>query len=343
THLPWYWRAASIVVLLAIAWLLLIVVVALGADYIAPYSFTALDLKARLGVPVFMGGTWPHPLGTDELGRDVLSRLIVSVRMSLLIALFGTMIAASFGTTMGFIAAHFRGRIEALVLVLIDFQAGMPFMIIALSVLAFFGNSLPLFVALMGLYGWERYARIARGLTLAANEQTRKAWPFEFTASYTVELAPDSLLMQLEITNGAAEPMEFTSALHTYFASPDYRQGTLTGLAGLTYWDNGTPWQERQTQNTDALQIADALDRVYFQAHRPLTWQDQARRLEITAEGFADAVVWNPGITGAKALSDMADEEYVQMLCVEAANVAVPIRLEPGAIWRGSQRIQFIG
>ncbi|HMW50304.1 MAG TPA: D-hexose-6-phosphate mutarotase [Cellvibrionaceae bacterium] len=179
--------------------------------------------------------------------------------------------------------------------------------------------------------------------TLAANEQTRKAWPFEFTASYTVELAPDSLLMQLEITNGAAEPMEFTSALHTYFASPDYRQGTLTGLAGLTYWDNGTPWQERQTQNTDALQIADALDRVYFQAHRPLTWQDQARRLEITAEGFADAVVWNPGITGAKALSDMADEEYVQMLCVEAANVAVPIRLEPGAIWRGSQRIQFIG
>lgn len=180
----------------------------------------------------------------------------------------------------------------------------------------------------------------AAHFTLTANEQTLKAWPFEFTAGYTVELAPGSLLMQLEITNGAAEAMEFTSALHTYLASPDYRQGSLTGLAGLHYWDNGTPWSERQLQGSDELRIADALDRVYFQAHRPLTWQDQARRLDITATGFADTVVWNPGIAGAKALSDMADEEYVQMLCVEAANVATPIRLEPGAIWRGSQRIQ---
>ena len=158
-------------VALAIAWLVLVLVGAIGADVLAPYSFTALDLKARLGPPVFMGGTWRHLLGTDELGRDVLSRLITSVRMSLLIALFGTMIAATVGTTLGFLAAHFRGRVEALVLVLIDFQAGMPFMIIALSVLAFFGNNLMLFIALMGLYAWERYARIARGLTLAANEQ----------------------------------------------------------------------------------------------------------------------------------------------------------------------------
>lgn len=179
--------------------------------------------------------------------------------------------------------------------------------------------------------------------TLAANEQTLKAWPFEFYARYSVELLPGGLLMQLEITNEAAAAFEFTSALHTYFASPDYRQGSLTGLAGLAYWDNGTPWQERQQQGPDELRIIDALDRVYFQAARPLTWQDQARSLTITAEGFADAVVWNPGIAGAQALSDMADEEYVQMLCVEAANVAVPTRLEPGASWRGSQRIQLIG
>jgi peptide/nickel transport system permease protein len=158
-------------VMVAVLWLSLMLIVAVGADLLAPYSFTALDLKARLGAPVFMGGTWRHPLGTDELGRDVLSRLIMSVRMSLLIALFGTMIAAALGTILGFLAAHFRGRVEALVLVLIDFQAGMPFMIIALSVLAFFGNNLVLFVTLMGLHAWERYARIARGLTLAANEQ----------------------------------------------------------------------------------------------------------------------------------------------------------------------------
>lgn len=158
-------------VTLALAWLVLILTTALLADWITPYSYTALDLKARLAPPIGMGGGWAHPLGTDELGRDVLSRLIMSVRMSLLIALFGTLIATTLGTTLGFLAAHFRGRIEQLVLVAIDFQASMPFMIIALSVLAFFGNSLPLFIALMGFHSWERYARIARGLTLAANEQ----------------------------------------------------------------------------------------------------------------------------------------------------------------------------
>jgi peptide/nickel transport system permease protein len=121
--------------------------------------------------PVGFGGTLRHCLGTDELGRDVLSRLIESIRISLLIAFGATTIAAVFGTTMGFLAAHFRGGVEQAVLVLIDFQASMPFLIVALAVLAFFGNSLGLFVALMGLYGWERHARIARGLAIAANAQ----------------------------------------------------------------------------------------------------------------------------------------------------------------------------
>ena len=153
---------------LGIAWIALMIVVAAGADVLTPYSITAFDLKARLHEPLQSLG---HPLGTDELGRDVLSRLIVSIRMSLLIALFGTLIAATLGTALGFLAAHFRGRVEQLILVAIDFQASMPFMIIALSVLAFFGNSLPLFIGLMGFHSWERYARIARGLTLAANAQ----------------------------------------------------------------------------------------------------------------------------------------------------------------------------
>lgn len=157
--------------LLALIWIGLMLMVALGADALTPYSFTAFDLKARLLPPLGMGGAVEHALGTDELGRDVLSRLIMSIRMSLLIAFFGTLIAATMGTMLGILAAHFRGRLETVVLVLIDFQASMPFMIIALSVLAFFGNSLMLFVVLMGFHSWERYARIARGLTLSANEQ----------------------------------------------------------------------------------------------------------------------------------------------------------------------------
>jgi len=105
------------------------------------------------------------------LGRDVLSRLVVSVRISLLIAFGATAMAAVLGTLLGFLAAQFRGWVEQAVLVLVDFQAALPFLILALAVLAFFGNSLPLFVCLMGLYGWERHARIARGLAIQADAQ----------------------------------------------------------------------------------------------------------------------------------------------------------------------------
>ena len=161
----------SVGVGLALLWLAIVIVIALGADLLRPYSITAMDLKARLTPPVLFGGDFAHPLGTDELGRDVFSRLMLSIRMSLLIALFGTLIAATLGTALGFLAAHFRRGVESVILMAIDFQASMPFMIIALSVLAFFGNSLTLFIGLMGFHSWERYARIARGLTLAANEQ----------------------------------------------------------------------------------------------------------------------------------------------------------------------------
>lgn len=154
-------------VIASVLWIGIIVLVALLANQIAPYQYTALDLPNRLASPFHP----QHLLGTDELGRDVLSRLIFSVRISVLVALGATLISASFGTTMGFAAAHFRGRVEQFILMLADFQAAMPFLILSLSVLAFFGNTLPLFIGLMGLYGWERYARIARGLAIVASAQ----------------------------------------------------------------------------------------------------------------------------------------------------------------------------
>ena len=152
-------------------WVAAILLVAMFADVLRPYGITQLDLRNRLSPPMFFGGTAAHPLGTDELGRDVLSRLIESIRISLLIAFGATAMAAVLGTTLGFLAAQFRGWVEQAVLMLVDVQAALPFLILALAVLAFFGNSLPLFVCLMGLYGWERHARIARGLALSADAQ----------------------------------------------------------------------------------------------------------------------------------------------------------------------------
>ena len=156
---------------LSLLWLLGVGLTAAFADLLAPYDYTAMDLRARLQPPLLFGGEAAHPLGTDQLGRDLLSRLIVSIRMSLLVALAGTIIGAVLGTAIGFAAAHFRRWVDDLLMVLVDFQAAMPFMLLALTVLAFFGNSLTLFVAVMGLYGWERYARLTRGLALAARNQ----------------------------------------------------------------------------------------------------------------------------------------------------------------------------
>jgi peptide/nickel transport system permease protein len=156
-------------VIIAALWLLFMVFVAVSAPLISPYEYTSIDLRARLQAPAWMeGGEWKHVFGTDDLGRDVLSRLIFSIRLSLLVAFLGTVIGAILGTTLGFLAAHFRGWVDDVVMAAIDFQAALPFFIIALALLAFLGNSLTLFIILMGIYGWERYARLTRGLALSA-------------------------------------------------------------------------------------------------------------------------------------------------------------------------------
>jgi peptide/nickel transport system permease protein len=160
-----------LIVVAALAWLVAMVVVALAADSLAPYSYTTPDLRGRLLPPAMFGGSARHWLGTDELGRDVLSRLISSIRMSILVALVATFLSAAIGVVAGFVAAHFRGLVDDVVMGLADMQASLPFLIIALAVLAFFGTGIVLFVCLMAFSGWERYARITRGLAIAAGEQ----------------------------------------------------------------------------------------------------------------------------------------------------------------------------
>ncbi|WP_192937301.1 ABC transporter permease [Sinorhizobium meliloti] len=160
-------RKAPLPIIASIMWIGFMLLTALSADLIAPYQYAALDLSNRLAPP-FGPGHW---LGTDELGRDILSRLIFSIRISLLVAFGATLLSACLGTMLGFIAARFRGAVEQFILMLADFQAAIPFLILSLSVLAFFGNALPLFIGLMGLYGWERYTRIARGLAISASAQ----------------------------------------------------------------------------------------------------------------------------------------------------------------------------
>lgn len=155
------------VIALCVGWLAAMILVAVFADALAPMYYTTQDLAARFRPPVFMGGTSDHLLGTDHLGRDVLSRIIYALRTSILIAVLGTLLGAVMGTFIGLLAGRFRGIIDVLAMMLTDVQTALPSLFIAIAFLAFFGNNIVLFIVLVSLEGWERYARLARGLVLS--------------------------------------------------------------------------------------------------------------------------------------------------------------------------------
>lgn len=200
-------RLPSISVLVASAVLVLVVAVAVVGNVFTDYAVTDQDLLNRLAPPAFLGGPAEYPLGTDRIGRDMVARLVAGLRMSLSVALAGTLIGAVFGTAIGFVAAHFRGLVEEGLMMLVDFQASLPFILIALTLLAFFGNSLTLFIILMGLFGWETYARLARGIVLSAASQPYAkavvalgANPMRLYLRHVLPNVASALIVQLTLT-----------------------------------------------------------------------------------------------------------------------------------------------
>ncbi len=163
-------RSMSPVVKLSAGFLVLVVLVAILADWLAPIHYTTQNLLARLKPPLTQSGGTTYWLGTDQLGRDILSRMIYAVRTSILIAVMGTLIGAVFGTLLGFIAARMRGVVDQSIMMLVDAQAAIPALFLALTMLAFFGNTIVLFVILVSIDGWDRYTRLARGLVASEQE-----------------------------------------------------------------------------------------------------------------------------------------------------------------------------
>ncbi|WP_172294765.1 ABC transporter permease [Pseudoruegeria sp. HB172150] len=194
-------------VIIAATVLGVIIFIAIIGNVFTPYGVTEQNLLARLKPPAFLGGPEEYPLGTDRIGRDMVARLVAGLRMSLLVALAGTAIGAIFGTTIGFIAAHFRGAVEEILMMIVDFQASLPFILIALTLLAFFGNSMTLFIILMGLFGWETYARLARGVVLSAAAQPYAkavvalgARPIRLYTKHILPNVASALIVQLTLT-----------------------------------------------------------------------------------------------------------------------------------------------
>ncbi len=149
-----------------------LLVSAVFAGPLAPHDIAQVNLLGRYQPPVFMGGTWEHPLGTDNLGRDMLSLVLRGIQVSITIAAIGTIGGAILGTTLGFLAAWVGGWLDNAIGVLIDFQGTIPNLILALALLAALPQAdFMLFVLIMIVYGWERYARLARAIGLSAKSQ----------------------------------------------------------------------------------------------------------------------------------------------------------------------------
>ncbi|MCP8941053.1 ABC transporter permease [Alsobacter sp. SYSU M60028] len=156
------WPARISLLILALA-----LACALAPEWIAPRDGYAQDLALRLLPPAWsekgVAGYW---LGTDQLGRDTLSRIVEGTRITLLVSLFAVLVSGLAGVAAGLAAGFYGGKIDAVILRLIDIQLAFPLILLVIAVVAVVGPSLTNLVLVMGLSGWPRFARIVRGSVL---------------------------------------------------------------------------------------------------------------------------------------------------------------------------------
>lgn len=156
---------------LGVLFLLLTVLAAVFAPLVAPHDPTHQTLSSRLAPPAWTdGGSWEHPLGTDNLGRDLLSRVIFGARASLVVGLSVVAVAGIFGTSLGLLAGYRGGRTDRLIMRIVDTQVAFPGLLLALVILAVVGPSLGAIVVVLSINGWMVYARMTRSVVLAARQ-----------------------------------------------------------------------------------------------------------------------------------------------------------------------------
>jgi peptide/nickel transport system permease protein len=148
-----------------------LVFMALAAPLLAPHDPTTQNLRARLKPPAWEEkGSWNHVLGTDHLGRDVLSRVIYGSRVSLLVGAAVVIIAGSFGVVMGLFAGYRGGRTDSFIMRWIDTQVAFPGLLLALIILAVIGPSMITVIIVLSLNGWMVYGRMTRGAVLSVRQ-----------------------------------------------------------------------------------------------------------------------------------------------------------------------------
>nr|ACN40722.1 unknown [Picea sitchensis] len=180
-------------------------------------------------------------------------------------------------------------------------------------------------------------------LILIPTEEDLKIWSRSFELRLRVSLGPGKLTLIPRVRNIDNKPFSFTFALHTYLSVSDISEVRVEGLETLDYFDNLLQ-KERFTEQADAITFDDEVDRVYLSTPTKIAVIDheKKRTFELRKEGLPDAVVWNPWDKKAKAIPDFGDEEYKQMVCIEAAAIEHPIMIRPREEWKGRQELSTV-
>jgi peptide/nickel transport system permease protein len=150
----------------------LLVLPGIFAPFLAPHDPIRGSLRARLTPPAWVqGGSLTHPLGTDKVGRDILSRIIYGARISLMVSLVAIVLSGAIGITLGLIAGYFGGKLDALIMRMVDISLGLPVILLALVFVAVVGPSFSTVIIVTSVLLWARYARQVRGETLSIRER----------------------------------------------------------------------------------------------------------------------------------------------------------------------------
>jgi glucose-6-phosphate 1-epimerase len=164
-------------------------------------------------------------------------------------------------------------------------------------------------------------------LQLQSSAETLALWPYEFEVLVRIIIGP-ALTVALSTKNVDSRPFTITSALHSYFSVSHINKVSVQGLDKTEYWDSLT--DENNIQHGD-IHIREEVDRVYQKVKNDLILHDQNRTIHITTKGSSSAVVWNPWSNKSKRMTDMQDDAYETMLCIETANALADAQnLVPG-------------
>ncbi len=143
---------------------------AIGAPLLAPHSPVVADLRARLTPPAWLKPGSPYLLGTDAIGRDMLSRIIYGARISLEVGLLSVLLSALAGTALGLLSGFYGGWFDEVVMRVADLQLSFPFILFAIVVIAVLGPGLNRIIFVLAATQWAQYARVVRSETLAVRE-----------------------------------------------------------------------------------------------------------------------------------------------------------------------------